>query len=155
MRGNDLPVEYPVSSGGVVIRRSPQGVEVLICSQMKTPPLWGLPKGTPKPGENLEETARREVTEETGLKVEIKKTIGSIRYWFVKGGVKYHKTVHFFLMAPTGGAIEDHDPEYDVVQWFPASQALRTLTYKNEVEIVEKAVALFEDEGAAGTKGPP
>lgn len=138
-----------------MLRRSPQGVEVLICSQTKTPPLWGLPKGTPNPGENLEETARREVTEETGLQVEIRRKIGSIRYWFVKGGVKYHKTVHFFLMAPTGGSLEDHDPEYDVVQWFFAPQALRTLTYKNEVEIVEKALALFEEEGAQGAEGSP
>lgn len=138
-----------------MLRRSLQGVEVLLCGQMKTPLLWGLPKGTPKPGENLEETARREVIEETGLQVEARRKIGSIRYWFVKGGVKYHKTVHFFLMAPRGGSIEDHDPEYDVVQWFPAPQALGTLTYKNEVEMVEKALALFEEEGAEGEKGPP
>ena len=137
-----------------MLRRSPRGVEVLLCSQMKTPPLWVLPKGTPNTGETLEETARREVTEETGLQVEIRKKIGSIRYWFVKGGVKYHKTVHFFLMAPRGGSIEDHDPEYDVVQWFPAPQALGTLTYKNEVGIVEKALALCEEEGAEREKGP-
>ena len=122
--------------------------EVLLCGQ-KTPSTWGLPKGTPNPGEKVEETARREVQEETGLQVEVRQKVGSVHYWFARGGVRYHKTVHFFLMVPTGGSLDLHDPEFDLVQWFPAPQALRTLSYRNEAAIVEKALALFQ-EGTGG-----
>lgn len=137
-----MPVEHPVSAGGVVYRLTSTGIEVLLCGQL-TPPTWGLPKGTPNPEETLIETARREVEEETGLKVEVLPKIGSIRYWFVKDGIRYHKSVHFFLMRPVGGSIEQHDVEFDVVRWFPLKEALRTLTYQNDVQMVQQAAKMI------------
>lgn len=120
-------------------------IEVLVCGR-ESPLLWGLPKGTPNPGESLEETALREVREETGLAVELETPIDRIIYWFVRGedGVRCHKTVHFYLMRPVGGSLEAHDPEFDVVRWFPAGEALRTLTYANEAGVAEKGVNLVQ-----------
>jgi hypothetical protein len=57
-------------------------------------------------------------------------------------GVRYHKTVHHFLFVPKGGSIEDHDQEYDRVEWLPVEEACRRLTYANEVEIVRKAAEM-------------
>lgn len=104
--------------------------------------MWGLPKGTPDPGETLEETAIREVTEETGLKVDIEAPIGSIQYWFTRPNddARYHKTVHFYLMSPVGGSTDEHDHEFDLVHWLGSGEALRTLTHQNEVDILKKAV---------------
>ncbi len=132
------PLEHHVSAGGIVYRRQGDTLEVLLCGRL-SPQLWGLPKGTPNPGEELEETALREVREETGITTAIEAPLGSISYWFQHNGVRVHKTVHFYLMSPTGGNPEQHDPEFDVVQWFPIEEALKNLTYANEAKIVRKA----------------
>lgn len=111
--------------------------------------LWGLPKGTPVRGETLEQTARREVREETGLQVEIQRPLGAIEYWFTRPeqGVRFHKIVHHYLMTPTGGGFEQHDHEYDLVEWCPASQAMQRLTYPNEAEILRRALGFVSPNG--------
>jgi 8-oxo-dGTP pyrophosphatase MutT (NUDIX family) len=146
-RSQKLPLKRAVSAGGVVYRRGPQGIEVVVCGRTEDG-VWGLPKGTPAAGESLEQAAVREVSEETGLQVEIDRKIDTIEYWFAREGIRYHKFVHHYLMVPIGGNTENHDWEYDRVEWFPAEQALKTLSYRNEVEVVRKAVALLEGGGA-------
>ena len=137
-------VENLVSAGGVVCREVDGRIETVLCGR-ETPVRWSLAKGTPDIGESLEDTALREVREETGLEVRIEENIGSIEYWFADrdGAIRYRKTVHFYLMAPTGGHIGQHDPEFDVVEWFPADEALKNLTYANEVEVLRRALALI------------
>lgn len=131
-----------VSSGGVVYRVCDGHVEVVLCGRVE-PELWGLPKGTPLQGEDLLQTAVREVEEETGLDVQVIAPINKIEYWFVARGVRFHKTVHYYLMVPTGGDLARHDPEYDVVRWFPIEAAYRQMSYRNEAEIVHQAEALI------------
>ena len=166
-------VENVVSAGGVVYRRVNGRLEAVLCGRhMFTQPSskvskgqatndhasspaevtgkkirWSLAKGTPDAGETLEETALREVREETGLEVEIDSPIGSIEYWFTERGSKdrFHKTVHFYLMATRGGSTDQHDPEFDVVEWFPYDEALETVGYPNEVDVLRKALALISD----------
>lgn len=136
-------VAWLVSAGGVVYRVNQGRIEVVLCGR-REPPRWSLPKGAPDEGESLEETAKREVEEETGLKVVVEEPLGSIGYWFVRPDdrVQCHKTVHFYLMRPVGGSLEEHDPEFDEVRWFPVEEAARTMTYANEAKVLEKAVAL-------------
>ncbi len=145
--GQKLPLQRAVSAGGVVYRRGPQGIEVVLCGRIEDG-VWGLPKGTPSAGESLEQAAVREVTEETGLQVTIERKIDTIEYWFAREGVRYHKFVHHYLMVPIGGSTADHDWEYDRVEWVPAEQATKTLSYRNEVEVLRKAMALLADAGA-------
>ena len=106
--------------------------------------LWALPKGTPDSGETLEETATRETREETGLEVEIEQPLRSIRYFFVRGSTRFHKTVHFFLMRPVGGALEAHDAEFDEAAWVDLPEALALLNHATERSVVEQAAALLE-----------
>ena len=124
-------------SGNQHSKKTPQGLGQEI--------RWSLAKGTPDSGESLEETALREVREETGLEVEIQEPIKSIDYWFAERGgeVRYHKTVHFYLMVPVGGDIALHDPEFDLVQWFPSDEALKTMKYANEAEVLRQALELI------------
>ena len=144
----NLRTERATSAGGVVYRQGPAGPEVLLCGRED---IWGLPKGTPEPGESLEETALREVSEETGLKVAIHAKLGSIRYWFVRSdqGVRFNKTVHHYLMVATGGSLADHDFEFDRVEWSPIEEACHVLTYPNEVSIIKKAADMLAKEAVA------
>lgn len=133
------------SAGGVVHRLADGRLELLLVHR-RAPHLWALPKGTPDVGETIEETARREMREETGIEVEIEAPLRSIRYFFVRGRTRFHKTVHFFLMRPVGGAIEDHDAEFDEVRWVPAEEAVALLTHATERSVVEEAIELLTDD---------
>jgi len=147
-----LRTESATSAGGVVYRLSEKGMEVVICGRAGEN-LWGLPKGTPEPGEELTATATREVREETGLEVAIQEQIGSIRYWFSREGIRYHKTVYHYLFLPIGGSLEAHDAEYDRAEWFELEEACRLLTYPAEVGIVRKAAEMVAQRSAAAAEG--
>ncbi len=141
--------EHHVSAGGVVCRATDGYMEVALCGRL-SPPLWALPKGTPDPGESMEQTALREVEEETGLQVSIQAPLGSIQYSFVRtqDNTQCHKTVHFYLMKPLGGDISLHDPEFDLVQWFPQADVLAAMTHATERDVVRKALDLTREETA-------
>ncbi len=100
----------------------------------------------------MEQTALREVREETGLEVQIEEPLKSIDYWFAdrERDVRYHKTVHFYLMAPTGGNTDQHDPEFDVVQWFTSEEALESMAYANEAAVLRNALELISQRSKEG-----
>jgi len=144
--GRRFTIEDLVSAGGIVYRHGDGEPEVVLCGRPSRN-LWALPKGTPEAAETLEETALREVSEETGLTVDIEHKVGEIEYWFTRAevGKRFRKRVHHYLMRPTGGDTSYHDQEYDEVRWFPVSEAKRRLTFPDEVEMLTKAVALLGD----------
>ncbi len=144
-----MPTEEHFSAGGVVYRHSDKRWDVVLCGRIK-PLLWSLPKGTPNPGESHEATALREVREETGLEIAIERDLGEIEYWFQKPGARVHKRVRFYLMVPTGGATDRHDPEFDRVEWFEGDKALATMTYGNEKEVMERALRILRERKATG-----
>jgi len=133
-------IQYPVSAGGVVYKINKGSIELIICGRTKAG-TWSLPKGTPEFGETIEQTALREVLEETGLIVKIQDYIGAIRYKFSnsKKDIIFHKTVYFYLMKFICGTTLNHDHEFDTVEWVPFMDVLDKLTYENEVKIVQQA----------------
>ena len=153
------PTEEVVSAGGLVFRQIDNRIEVLLCARIRpgyrgdeAPMTWRLPKGTPEPGETVEETARREVQEETGVHVNVLAPITNIRYFFVghDDGIRYDKTVYFYLMEPRGGDTADHDAEFDVVEWCDYERALVLLEYDNERNVLEQARSLIESHRDGG-----
>jgi 8-oxo-dGTP pyrophosphatase MutT (NUDIX family) len=129
------------SAGGIVIRYQ-DGIPALVVGSRRREPdglTWTLPKGTPHAGETTEETALREVAEETGLEVRITGPLDSIEYWFVQRGTRIHKTVHYFLMEPTGGDLARHDREFEHVRWLPIPDAPGLLTFETERALVRQA----------------
>lgn len=142
-----------VSAGGLVFRETGDLIETLLCARVRpghqgedAPLTWRLPKGTPERGETVEQTACREVQEETGVHVNVLAPITSIRYFFVghDDGVRYDKTVYFYLMEPMGGSTSDHDAEFDVVEWCSYEEAVDLLEYNNEREVLEAARSLID-----------
>ena len=122
-----------------MFRRAEEGIEIVLVGRTAER-LWALPKGTPDPGETIEETALREVREETGLEVRILDTVGQVEYWYTApDGERVLKTVHYFLMEPTGGDTANHDHEFDLVVWRHLSEAERLLTHRNQLPILHRA----------------
>jgi 8-oxo-dGTP pyrophosphatase MutT (NUDIX family) len=138
--GRRLKTVRDVSAGGVAYRQGPAGIEVVLVGRYE-PERWVLPKGTPNQGESLDQTAVREVAEETGIQVRLIRPLHDIQYWFVLHGLRHYKTVHFYLMEAVGGDTSLHDHEYDVAAWFSIAEAERRLAFANERTVVARAIA--------------
>lgn len=133
-----------VSAGGVVWREREQQGEVEIVLVQTPARRWSLPKGTPENGEKLDETALREVSEETGLQVRLDEKIGVMRYSFSGEEARIDKAVHFWLMQATGGSFENHDDEHIDVRWVGLGDAMRMVSYRNTASLLEDAAAMLD-----------
>lgn len=134
-----------VSAGGVIYRRSGELSEVALIHVRNR---WGLPKGHVEEGERVEETALREVREETGLEGKLVRKLGDIRYSYrdkTKEGepIRIYKRVHFYLMRYVRGDVRDHDHESDDARWFPIEQAMKQLKFATERKMVHRAMTML------------
>ena len=108
-----------------------------------------LPKGTIEEGETPEQTAVREVLEETGYRTSITAKLGEISYEFDENdGKHYRKTVYCYLMdlidkdaKPTPDRQEDEDFENI---WLTADEAMLQLTHDNSKNMLQKALEILE-----------
>jgi 8-oxo-dGTP pyrophosphatase MutT (NUDIX family) len=124
------------SYGGLVVR----GEDVLVI-RPRGRRVLGLPKGGPEPRETPEETAAREVREETGVVATVREPIGDVEYWYRRGGHRVFKTVHFFLCDYVSGSTDDHDHEVDEARWMPLREARTALSYPGERALAERALS--------------
>ena len=133
------------SAGGVLVRRL-QGRWMLAAIRPagKPPGVWALPKGRIDEGERGEQTALREVAEETGAHGRSLGKLGDVRYWFNWRGERIFKVVSFFLVRYEGGRLgelpEAHRHEVAEVRWLPLEDAPRLLTYAGEQDMARKAL---------------
>jgi 8-oxo-dGTP pyrophosphatase MutT (NUDIX family) len=142
------------SAGGVLVRREDDvWAMAAIRPAGKPPGTWALPKGLIDAGEAPEQTAAREVAEETGAEGELIDKLGDIRYVYSRrGGERVFKVVSFFLLRYARGELGAIAPamrrEVSEARWLPLAEAPRLLAYRGEREIAEKARALLESETA-------
>ena len=129
------------SAGGVIYKKNDSSIQIALIS-VRNGQAWCLPKGIVDKGETTEETAVREVREETGLNGRIIDALGEINYWyFVKEeNIKCRKKVYFYLMEYVSGDTADHDFEVDEAGWFPLEIALEKVSYKGDRMVIEKAI---------------
>ena len=125
------------SFGGVVVR----GGEVLVITPAGKRRVTGLPKGGPNPGESGEQTATREVREETGINAVVREPLGDVTYWYRRGGRRVFKTVHFYLCDYVSGSTEDHDHEVENARWIPLADAAGALSYPGERALIERELS--------------
>jgi 8-oxo-dGTP pyrophosphatase MutT (NUDIX family) len=131
------------SYGGVVVR----GDEVLVIVPRGRRRVLGLPKGGMNPGESPQQTAAREVREETGITVTVGERLGEVEYTYRRGGRPIAKTVHFYLCTFEEGDTSDHDHEVDDALWMPLADARRRLSYPGERRMIEHALSVLAANG--------
>ena len=107
---------------------------------------WVLPKGTVEAGEDFEDTAVREVLEETGVQASIDKYIGSSRYSFNVPEDTVEKEVHWFLMRAGSYYSRPQREEYFVDSgYYKYHEAYHLLKFANERQILETAYNEYLD----------
>jgi len=137
--------ERQISAGGVVYKKEGGRYKICLVAK-KNKRVWALPKGRLNPGENLEETAQREIAEETGLLTEVHEKLDEISYYFYwkDENVFYHKTVYFYMMPVIKENYCQRDTEVDAVIWLTLGEAYKKLTYLNEKEVMKKAQKILK-----------
>lgn len=142
------------SAGGLVVDTGEKHAAIIGRLDRRGRLLWSLPKGHIEPGESPEQTAVREITEETGITGRVRQAIGTIDYWFVADNRRVHKTVHHFLLTAVGGELSDEDVEVTEVAWVPLGELDGLLAYADERRLVRHAIGLLDRAEAATASGP-
>jgi 8-oxo-dGTP pyrophosphatase MutT (NUDIX family) len=141
------------SAGGVVVRQR-QGKWWMVAiepsvrrGEERPKSVLALPKGIIDPGERAEQTAVREVREETGVTADLVQKLGDVKYVYVRSWgdkARVFKVVSYFLLQYRSGRLGDLPAEtkHEIasVRWVPLADAPRLLTYKGDREMAKKAL---------------
>jgi 8-oxo-dGTP pyrophosphatase MutT (NUDIX family) len=130
------------SAGGVVVRQA--GDHLRVALMRSTHSKWVFPKGRVNEGEALEQTARREIAEEIGLRdLALLADLGWTEYDYTQAGKQHRKRVHWFLFraAPEAQARPRFREGSLDCGWFQARQALSLLSYPNDRRLLRKALS--------------
>jgi 8-oxo-dGTP diphosphatase len=138
-----MSTEREVSYGGVVVR----GDDVIVIVPRGRRRILGLPKGGAMAGERPEQTAAREVREETGITATVRERLGQVDYTYRRRGRPIEKTVHFYLCVFERGDTADHDHEVDDARWMPLADARRRLSYPGERAMIDRALSILAANG--------
>jgi|SRR3989344_6258126 len=149
-------MKFEFSAGGIVLRKTqaisskPQSskkkLEVLV-AQHSQHHGWVFPKGLigdHVKGEKKEDTAIREVKEETGIDTKIIKELKPVTYWYVFNKETIKKTVYYYIMEYLGGSFEERDHEMENVEWLTPDKVEERLTYKSDKEVWRQAKKIIE-----------
>jgi 8-oxo-dGTP diphosphatase len=123
------------AAGGIVWRRSGAGAELAVIHRPRHRD-WSLPKGKRDPGESWQETAVREVLEETGCHTRIERFAHGTIYT-VRGRPK---VVLFWHMAVVEEGVFEANEEVDRLEWLTPEAAMKRLDYETERQLLAHAV---------------
>jgi len=138
-------MKFEFSAGGVVVKKD-NGQNLILVSQHSQHHGWVFPKGLigdHVKDEKKEDTAIREVEEETGVKGKIIKALTPVEYWYFFEGEKIKKTVYYSLMEYVGGDITKHDNEMENVEWLSVDEVENRLTYPSDKKVWQEASKLI------------
>ena len=147
MKTNRPAPQIEVSAGGLVVSsHNPELVALISHRNRGGRADWCIPKGHVENGEDLAQTAIREISEETGIRAEVVEKLGEISYSFKIGPQRIKKTVHHYLLKQTGGELSgDMDPTGEVIEakWFKLSELEDILAHENERRVAQRAVEIL------------
>lgn len=161
MRSRDERVQVEISAGGVVYKRTPQGVRVAFV--MDSYGKWTFAKGHVEKGESISDAALRETREEMGLgRLRLVAPLGSIDIWFrdrfrpETKGVLIHKYVHYFLMEAPSRAKGSAQPKAhtEKIVWVDMRRAMRILSYHDVRATLRKAIGILSARSDGSPRAP-
>jgi len=141
-----MAIKRIFSAGGIVlrlrsgssIRKDESGWEVLVTQHSKHKG-WDFPKGHREIYESEEQTALREVEEETGVKAEIIERVGETKYFYYEEGERVLKTVAFYLMKYVSQGKATTAFEVSGKKWLSIDEVEGQLTFKDTKVLWQKA----------------
>jgi mutator protein MutT len=140
---------HEYSAGGLVIARldDPADTQVAVLIghiDHRGRTRWTIPKGHIEVGETAEQTAVREIEEETGIRGEVLAALGSISYWFSAENRRVRKTVHHYLLRYRNGEPAYNDHEAGEVAWVPLQELSAWLVHADERRLAKVAAELVD-----------
>ena len=127
---------YEKSCGGIIFYKTRQNTKILLVKN-NNGRYWSFPKGHIEDGETEQETAIREIKEETGLDVTLVNNFREISEYRPFG--KIRKRVVFFLARAFTDNVKIQEEEIDSYIWVDLQQARKLCSYDNDLRIIEKA----------------
>lgn len=124
-------------SCGAVVYRIISGIPRFLLIRNRRSVHWGFPKGHMETGETPEETATREVLEETGINIKILPGFVCKSEYTIQGRIE--KTVNIFLASTTDTKTFIQKEEVEDYVWLRYDDALKTLKFENDKSILENA----------------
>lgn len=100
---------------------------------------WDFPKGHVEPGETEEQTAKREVKEETNIDVEVNTEFRYLNNYIIEEK-QIEKDVVLFIAKPISLERKPQETEVNVVEWVDINEALELITHTNSKNILKKAI---------------
>ena len=136
------------TAGGMVWRKVGDVFQILMIQDRMG--RWTIPKGHVEEGESLEETALREIGEETGLHaLKLGERLDKIHFFYRREGKLIFMTTYVFLIEATGDsdAVVPEDSEGIAdVKWFPADEAIRLVEYRDTERLFRIGMSLLRGE---------
>lgn len=124
------------SCGAVIYRETPAGIEILL-QRHKNGGHWAYAKGHVEGDETDEQTALREIREETGLTVELFTDFREVSTFSPKPGVM-KDVIYFAAKADTTAQTTAQQEEVLDIEWLPPQKALERFTFPADKAICEK-----------------
>ncbi len=137
-----MPLKRVFSAGGIVLRRSTKGIEVLV-TQHSGHKGWEFPKGHLEVDESSQQAALREVEEEAGVVAKVLEKVDKIEYFYYEDKQKVLKTVVYFLMEYVGEVKATTAFEVMDKAWLPLDEVEGRLTFGDTKELWKKAEKLI------------
>lgn len=135
-RPYSLECYYEKSCGAVIFRHIGETVRYLLIKNRRSSN-WSFPKGHVEDGETLEETAKREVLEETGIHLDIFPGFVSKSQYTIQN--KIQKTVHIFVGTTKDEQTSIQPEEIEDYIWLPFEGAYNCLKFENDKTILKDA----------------
>ena len=135
-------MSYEKSCGAVVFRKYHGNIELLLIKHV-VGGHWSFPKGHVEPGETEEQTALREIKEETGIDVELNTSFREVVSYSPKRDTT--KDVIYFLGKAKTFQYTPQEEEIAQIKWVEINLAHSFLTYDNDKQLVNKAKPMIRD----------
>lgn len=133
---NSIKCLYEKSCGGVIFYNGKSNTKILLVKNYNGR-YWSFPKGHIEMGETEEQTAIREIKEETDLDVEIKEGFREVSDYCPFGKIQKH--VVFFLAQAFTDNVKVQEEEIAEYIWVDLQQARKICSYDNDLKIIDKA----------------